>query len=192
MIELFQVAATVQGFCEQEGFSFCFIGGLALQRHGEPRVTRDVDLAVLAGFGGEKRVAQAFLREFAGRVGDALEFALVNRVLLLGVTAPSGLGTDASVGVDVSLAALPFEEEMIGRATPFEFVQGQPLRTCSAEDLIILKAFAARPQDWVDVENVIGRQRRLDWDYIVPRITELADLKEEPELVGRLLALAGR
>jgi len=25
------------------------------------------------------------------------------------------------------------------------------LRTCSAEDLIVHKAFAARPQDWVDI-----------------------------------------
>jgi hypothetical protein len=180
MIELFEVAAKVQALCEREGFAFCFIGGLALQRYGEPRVTRDVDLAVLAGFGGERPIAEAFLRAFAPRIPDALAFALTHRVLLLEL---------GGVGIDLSLAALPYEEEMISRATAFEFVPGQPLRTCAAEDLIVLKAFASRAQDWIDVENVIVRQSTLDWDYILPRITELADLKEEPEILAKLSAL---
>ncbi len=98
----------------------------------------------------------------------------------------------AGIGVDISLAALPYEEEMISRATPFEMVPGRTLRICSAEDLIILKSFASRPQDWIDVENVIVRQRVLDWDYILPRITLLAELKEEPEIVIRLAMLRGR
>lgn len=180
VIELFEVAAAVQAFCGREGLDFCFIGGLALQRYGEARVTRDVDLSVLAGFGGEERIANLFLREFSPRIPDALEFAVTNRVLLVEV---------AGVGVDVSLTALPYEEEMVARATEFAFIPGQPLRICTPEDLIILKSFAARPQDWIDVGNVIARQVTLDWDYIVPRITGLAELKEEPELVTRLLAL---
>ena len=134
---------------------------------------------MLAGFGGEERIARLFLREFSARIPDALEFAVANRVLLVEV---------AGVGVDVSLAALPFEEEMVARATGFAFIAGQELRICTAEDLIILKSFAARPQDWVDVQNVITRQSALDWDYIMPRITGLAELKEEPELVARHLA----
>jgi hypothetical protein len=32
MIELFGVARQVQQLCEQRGWKFCFIGGLALQR----------------------------------------------------------------------------------------------------------------------------------------------------------------
>lgn len=61
------------------------------------------------------------------------------------------------------------------------------MRTCSAEDLIVLKAFADRPKDWVDVEGVLIRQSTgLDWDYIRHHLTQLAELKEAPELVGRL------
>jgi hypothetical protein len=180
MIELFDVAATVQAMCERHSLPFCFIGGIALQRFGEPRLTRDVDLAVLTGFGDEERVVRVFLREFPARIPDGLAFALAHRVLLLEV---------AGIGVDVSLAALPYEEEMISRATLIELVPGRALRTCSAEDLIILKSFASRPQDWIDVENVIVRQTRLDWDYILPRIKALAELKEEPEIVSRLESL---
>ena len=39
MIELMRVAADVQAFCEARRWRFCFIGGLALQRWGEPRET---------------------------------------------------------------------------------------------------------------------------------------------------------
>ena len=66
----------------------------------------------------------------------------------------------------VSLAALPYEELAIQRSSYFDYSPGISLRTCSAEDLIVLKAFAGRGQDWADVERVIVRQTgKLDWDY---------------------------
>lgn len=56
------------------------------------------------------------------------------------------------------------------RASYFAYPPGIPLRTCSAEDLIVLKAFAGRGQDWVDVERIIVRQTgKLDWAYIRER-----------------------
>src|SRR5271165_3394476 len=51
------------------------------------------------------------------------------------------------------------------------------LVTCSAEDLVILKSFADRPQDWVDVERVIVRQTgKLDWKYILDQLKLLMEL----------------
>jgi hypothetical protein len=40
----------------------------------------------------------------------------------------------------------------------FEFLLGAGIRTCSAEDLIVYKAFADRPRDWVDVKGILLRQ----------------------------------
>ena len=37
-------AGDVQRFCLQQRWQFCFIGGVAVQRWGEPRLTQDVDL----------------------------------------------------------------------------------------------------------------------------------------------------
>lgn len=54
MIELFHVAARLEDSCRQQNWRFCFIGGVSLQRWGQPRVTRDVDLTILTGFGGEE------------------------------------------------------------------------------------------------------------------------------------------
>jgi hypothetical protein len=47
-------AEEVQQVCQQQDWQFCFIGGVAVQRWGEPRLTQDVDLTLLAGFGSEE------------------------------------------------------------------------------------------------------------------------------------------
>ncbi len=179
MNELIRVAADVQGFCESRRWRFCFIGGLALQRWGEPRETIDVDLTLLTGFGGEDAFIQALLGRYEGRVDDAAGFAKINRVLLL----RSGSG----VGIDIALGGLPFEESVIARASRFPFPGHIPLLTCSAEDLIVLKAFAARGRDWVDIEGIIVRQAGvLDWRYIDGQLGPLAALKDAPEILTDL------
>jgi len=88
---------------------------------------------------------------------------------------------------------MPFEAGAIERSSNVELVPGAILRTCSAEDLIVHKAFAARPQDWVDVEGVILKQRgQLAWPLIWHDLTDLAALKESPELVDELERVARR
>jgi hypothetical protein len=51
--DVLAAAGEVQSFCQQHGWRFCFIGGVAVQRWGEPRLTQDVDLTLLTGFGKE-------------------------------------------------------------------------------------------------------------------------------------------
>ena len=61
MIDLFSTASELQSFCDRQGWRSCFIGGVAVQRWGEPRVTRDVDLTLMAGFGEEDHFIQTLL-----------------------------------------------------------------------------------------------------------------------------------
>ena len=179
MNEVIRAAAALQAACEAEQWKFCFIGGLAVQRWGEPRETVDVDLTLLTGFRDEARFVEALIARFEPRIPDPVTFALTNRVLLL--RAPSG------VGLDIALGGLPFEHEVGRRSSLFTFPPDVPLRTCSAEDLIVLKAFADRPKDWVDVEGIIIRQAgQLDWDYVVAQLAPLAELKESPDILRRL------
>ena len=53
MERLIKIAADLLYFCETQSWRACVIGGLAVQRWGEPRLTRDVDLSLLTGFGQE-------------------------------------------------------------------------------------------------------------------------------------------
>jgi hypothetical protein len=182
MIELFGEAQAFQRFLSERGWRFCFIGGVALQHWGEPRVTRDLDLTVFTGFGGEPPVVDGLLARYRGRRPDAREFALHHRVVL--VTTPAG------IAVDVALGALPFEADMIARATEVEFEPGVGLRICSAEDLFVLKAFADRLQDRADVAGIARRSGRgLDWDAIIARLAPLVDVKGERGILESVRAL---
>jgi hypothetical protein len=66
------------------------------------------------------------------------------------------------------------------------------IRTCSAEDLVVLKLFASRPLDIRDAEGVIVRQgARIDWAYIEEQLRPLAELKVEPAILETLARLRG-
>ena len=179
MIDLFAAAVQLQAFCDRRGWRSCFIGGIAVQRWGEPRVTRDMDLTLLTGFGAEDEFITPLMAAYPARIEKADEFARRYRTLLLAT--PEGLG------IDVSLAALPFEERLVNRATTFSFGPGLDLRTCSAEDLVVLKLFASRPLDVRDAEGVIIRHKdELDWPYIEEQLRPLVEVKEAPEILGTL------
>lgn len=88
---------------------------------------------------------------------------------------------------------MPFEAGTIARARDAELVRGAVLRTCSATDLVVHKAFAARPQDWVDFEGVLVRQKgALAWAQLWADLGELAVRKEAPELLDELERVARR
>jgi hypothetical protein len=178
---LFAAALDLQRFFDDHRWRFCFIGGLAVQRWGEPRLTLDVDCTLLTGFGQESRYVDDLLAAFPGRVDDARGFALSNRVLLL--------HGRSRIPLDVALGAMPFEVRCVERASPFDIGSGQALVTCSAEDLIVLKAFAARDRDWLDIETIIVRQQKLRTEIIWGDLTPLLELKEDEETGPRLRRL---
>ncbi len=181
MNTLLQAAAEIQDYLRAAGEKFCVIGGVALQRWGEPRFTRDVDLTLLCPYGEEAAPVEKLLAAFAPRIPDAQAFARQNRVLLL--------RSASGVPIDIALGAIPFEEHCVARATEFD-LGGVRLLTCSAEDLVVLKAFAARDRDWADIESVVARQsRHLDWSLIFTEFAPLAELREGSQGMARLNAL---
>lgn len=178
-IDLLGVAFELQEFCDAQGWKFCFIGGVAVQRWGQPRVTRDVDITLLTGFGSEKPFVDKLLSHYRGRQNDAADFARKARVLLL--------ASSSGIGIDVSLGALPFEELVVTRANAYSFAPGLELRTCSAEDLMVMKLFASRAIDIRDAEGIAARHSlALNWQYIEEQLAPLAEAKEEPEILVQL------
>lgn len=182
MNPLFVAAVAVQDLCRERDWGFCFIGGLAVLRWGEPRLTRDIDLTVLAGFGAEEPVVNGLFDRFEARIDDARQFALHNRVALL--RAVNG------VPIDVALGALDFEQRAVERASLWDVKEAQ-LLTCCAEDLIVHKAFAGRDRDWLDVEGIVIRQGEyLDSGLVLRELAPLAALKDD-DTIDRLQALFG-
>ena len=172
---IYEAAHEVQSFCIVHGWKLCFIGGVAVQRWGEPRVTLDADLTLLTGFGDENSFITPLLEEFAARRPDADQFARANRVLLL--TASN------NIPIDIGLGALPFEENTIERASRFDVGKNRFLITCCAEDLVVHKAFANRINDWADLDRILMRQRgKLNFELIWRELRPLIELKEMPEM----------
>lgn len=188
MNPIFTAALDLQRWCDGRRWPFCIIGGVAVQRWGEPRFTRDVDCTILVGFGNEASHVDALLEGFAPRIQDARAFALANRVLLL--------VHESGTPLDVSLGALPYEARIIERASPFSVSDDATITTCSAEDLVVLKAFAGRDRDWADIDGVVSRQgTRLNRDLVLAELALLLELKEDSDedATGRLLRMfAGR
>lgn len=182
MNDLFAAAVELDRHCRARGWSYCAIGGLAVLRWGEPRITRDVDLTVVTGFGDEEPVVSSLLAAFPARVADPAPFARETRTLLL--RAANG------VPLDVALGALPFEERAAGRASDHRLGVGASVRVCGAEDLVVMKAFAGRDRDWADIEGIARRQgRRLDVELVMRELEPLLAAKEAPADGARLRAL---
>ena len=125
---LLDAAVAAQAACDAAGLPNCIIGGIALQRWGEPRFTADI---VLAG--------------------------------------------------------LDYEARVIERASFWDIGGGARLRTCSAEDLLVMKSFAGRDKDWADVTGILERQgTRLDLERVRRELAPLVAAKEEPDLMAQL------
>jgi hypothetical protein len=176
---VFVAAEELQGQLLSEGFLYCFIGGLAVQRWGEPRMTRDADATLLTNFTEDERAISFLLGKFIPRRPDAEDFARRNRVLL--IRASNG------VDLDVALGAVDFEQRSVSRASDWKHRKGHSLKTCSAEDLVVHKAFASRERDWLDIDGICARQgAKLDVPLVLAELEPLAALKDDPDIIPRL------
>ncbi|GAC1395675.1 MAG: hypothetical protein NVSMB68_12670 [Thermoanaerobaculia bacterium] len=95
--------------------------------------------------------------EIEPRIGNAIEFART-RSVLLSRHAPT------AIGLDVSLAYLPFEEEALGIKQARDF-GGVTIDVAAPESLLVYKLIAGRPHDLDDAERLLllyGATVRID------------------------------
>jgi hypothetical protein len=174
----FETAWRLHAFFTARRIPYLIIGGIAVQRWGQPRLTRDVDVTVLLPPGQEEGVLRDIAAAFPPRLEDAVTFAVEHRVLPVSV--PGGSEADVSLG-------LPgYEEQAVARAVPYDLGGGRTVRLCSAEDLIVHKALAGRPQDLLDIEGIVARQgKALDVEHIRRWLRELARAANDPDVATR-------
>ena len=171
-----RAAWEVHEFLVGLGVPYAVIGGMAVQHWGEPRFTQDVDVTVTAPLDDPDRLIRDILRRFPSRVEDAISFARRNRVILI----RAGNGCN----IDISLALPGYEDEVMRRVVNYEIAPGKVIRLCSAEDLIIHKAVAGRPQDVRDIEGVVYRQRdALDTTYIQHWLRDFSAILDRSDML---------
>ncbi|MFZ4856193.1 MAG: nucleotidyl transferase AbiEii/AbiGii toxin family protein [Desulfuromonadaceae bacterium] len=155
---------------------YVIIGGIAVQHWSEPRFTRDIDATIVVQPGKEEAALAVLTSVFTPRIPDYVQFALQYRVIPL--TSLQGVDLDISFG-------LPGYEETVLERSEEVVIAGVTFPICSAEDLIIHKMVAGRPQDISDIQGVLLRQEgKLDFKYIDEWLTQFSELLEGADLVG--------
>lgn len=179
MNAVYAAAADLQEFVQSKGWPFCFIGGIAVQRWAYPRTTDDADMTVFTQVFRDEECIRELLKRFAPFYSDTAEKAPMLRVLFMQHA--------NGVKLDVALGAFEFEEHAVARASWWEPTKGMRLFTCSAEDLIVHKAYASRPLDWVDIDSILVAQgKRLDIPQIFRELEPLMLLKEDGGVIPKL------
>jgi predicted nucleotidyltransferase len=161
------------------------IGGVAVALIGRVRMTRDLDLVVWV----EAEAWSDFLRRgekfgFVSRFSDPIEFAERNRIFAVR-HAPS------KITVDLSLAGLELEHEMIQAAQAIE-IDDLVLPVATPEDLIVMKAYAERDQDLRDVEGLVVKHSPLNRKYLNKRAKQMELALELPGFAKRVEQLTKR
>lgn len=153
---------------------YMVIGGMANAVWGEPRATLDVDITVWVD---EQEIAA-----LPERFVDLCTILPENPAAFIRQTRVLPLETRAGVRIDLIFGMLPFEREAICRGVS-RSVAGRLVRFCTAEDLVLHKIISDRDQDLRDVRAILRRRGpKLDRDYLEPRIQELSDALERPDI----------
>lgn len=182
MNQVFAAALEVQQLFQEYNWKYCLIGGLAVIRWGRKRATEDADFSLLTGIGDERDFLDVISDRFREREPNEVDFALAARVY-------RGFASSGAP-IDIGLAAFPYEEEVIGRATPHTFRPGCTVLTCCAEDLVVMKAFAGREIDTFDLRYIMANQwNRLNWEQIKRDLESLCDWTEKFDALPRFDAL---
>ena len=153
---------------------YMVIGGLANAKWGQPRATLDIDITIWVQDDEIEHIISIFQQTYTIRVDNPFEFIAETRVL--------PVKTPEDQPIDIIFGALPFEQQAIERAV--EVIIGHSaIKFCTAEDLILLKIISDRQRDLEDIEGIINFQKEnLDYSYLEPRILELTDLLDRPEI----------
>ncbi len=158
---------------------YAIIGGVACALLGRPRTTRDVDAVVFVQPEDWKPLLDSGARYgFEPRIPDPLEFAHKSRVLLL-------KHGSSGITADISLGALPFEDELIDRAIQANF-EGVNVPLATPEDLIVMKALAGRGVDMQDMQNLLDANPDVDLRRVRRWTKRFAEGLEMPEILERL------
>lgn len=151
------------------GISYMIIGGQAVLLHGEPRLTRDIDVA-LGCDASELPLILSVARgaDFHPSVTEIEAFVRRTNVLPVADRA-------TAIRVDLIFSFTPYEAEAIRRSLPVQFGELH-VRFAAVEDLIIHKLVAGRPRDLDDVRGVLARKPVVDEKYLVNWLASFRDI----------------
>jgi|HubBroStandDraft_2_1064218.scaffolds.fasta_scaffold253469_1 hypothetical protein len=170
------------------GIPSAVYGGLALAAYGEPRETKDADLAVVGvtAAQGEDALRKAGLDVLVPF--DHVPFGgnFVSRFTLLGGAGVTGLNT-----ADLVEPRSPrYARAALARAIDGS-LRGEPVRVVSPEDFVLFKVLSTRERDVEDAATIVrALGPALDWAGVEREAALLATEIPDHEVLARLARVA--
>jgi predicted nucleotidyltransferase len=175
------LAETLRGL----GIKFALVGGIAVALVSTPRYTADVDAVILdVDDRLEWLIAELVKAGFTTRATD--QVAMTRRTRVLNLTDRQG------VGIDLMLGLLPFDEDLVARATEAKLFGDSRVPVALPEHLVVMKAIAWRPKDLQDIREIVAINPDLDRDFAVATFAEFAELLGVPERIAILIEMLGK
>jgi predicted nucleotidyltransferase len=145
------------GHLGQLDHAFALVGGLAVSARCEPRLTRDVDIAMAVSGDSDAEAVVLRLQRLGYRVVTTLEQDVTRR--LATVRLQSSEVEDAGALLDLLFASSGIEPEIAARAEPIEILPSISAPVAQPGHLIALKILARddrlRPQDAMDLRSLL-------------------------------------
>jgi hypothetical protein len=155
-------AARAAQHLDSLGVRFALVGGLAVAARGEPRYTRDVDLAVSVSGDDEAERLLHSLKAQGYTIDSVVEQIRTGRL----ATARLRHRADPEIFVDLLFASSGVEPEIVAGAEHLAYRRGVRLPVASVGALIALKVLSesdARLQDRIDLQALSRTAKRADW-----------------------------
>jgi hypothetical protein len=175
---------------ERASVSHALYGGLLLAAYGEPRETRDADVAVLQLSAADAATALRAMGVTTSIVFKDLRMGGVDvsRLTLLDAPGHAGLNT---LGL-VRPRSAWFGAAMMSRVVRAP-LRGRPVPVLTPEDFVVMKTMSARDRDLDDAASVLRRTgSTLDGGAIERDVARLAEDHPELALVARYRAVVAR
>lgn len=171
-----EVIKAVSTIFSKNRVKYVIIGGIAVLAWGEPRTTFDVDIVIALFPARLEMVISDFIR-----YGFTIRKDAVKRLR-------RGLATKLKHGiysVDLRLSSFTLDKQAVRRARYIK-VAGVRIPIASKEDLIVYKVAGFNYQDKADIEGILHRQRRIDFDYITNSARQLVIETQKPAILDNL------
>ncbi len=157
---------------EAEKVPYMIVGGQAVLIHGEPRLTRDVDVVVgLKASEWEKIESLAGSLGFAPLIEDVTEFVKKTSVLPVH-------NKETGLRIDFMFAVSEYVHKALARVRVLEIGPAK-VRFASLEDILILKVIAGRPRDMEDALTILIKNPQTNLEYIRKWLDEFDRSLEE-------------
>lgn len=142
----------------EAGAKFALIGGLAVSARAEPRLTRDIDIAIAAHDDVDSERLIAFLISRGFRLVTLIEQTRVERLATARFCPPS---TDR-VLIDLLFASSGIEREVVDAANEVELVFGLEMPVARAGHLVAMKLLSRGPKRARDNDDLQALLPMLD------------------------------